>query len=1389
MATAAAVVAGTVATVGTWAAAPAQATTPSCSSVGVGMTELGGPNFYIDGGSTPAFTGAYTGYSLTNSTGSPLDDVWVSLSGFTGGALSLAPGQAAAEQIPSVANAASAPLFWYLAASAQSSNPQGYTATVYDHNPALPGSTPLCSTTGGFSSVDGTIAASANKVTGISLSTTTPPLGGTFSVTVAGNTGTIGQGLANDTQSFWMSPTVAGDWPAGSFRLVHTALTISPDGSAAPVTYHDILRLSGLGSAARDYTAVYTIEAVGFTSAPTNVQPVQEIASGTQVKHTGSYSVAIPAISPPANTSAIAVTAAPGRLDIGGGDVAYAASLSGTAGENVDSFAVTIPATASYVAGSATYAGSRIADPVASGSTLDFTGPFDLAISPEALDFAVHFGPGSGNQVTTVEGLVGVAVIDAAVGDTTGSSPATATVNVDTAPVATAGTLDVAAGSGPVTVDVSPYVSDADDDPLTVTSAGPATSGTVSVSGGVISYTPPASPGSDSFDYVVSDGRGGTATGSMAVTVTNQATQTITFPAPGALTAGGSEQLGATASSGLPVTYTTSTPAVCTVSASTLSASSSGTCSVTASQAGDATYAAASAVTASVQVALASQTITATTPTGVSAASSVTLTASASSGLPLTSTTSTPSVCTVDPSGTVTALTAGTCSIELTQPGNGTWAAATPVTVSFPVALAAQAITFPAPAGLAAGGSEQLAATASSGLPVTYATSAPAVCTVDPSGTVTALTAGTCAITASQAGDSAWAPATPMTASFAVTAAAQTITFPAPPGLTAGGSEQLAATASSGLPVTYTTSTPAVCSLAGSMVTAVGAGTCTLTASQAGNATWAPAPQVTDSLTVTSAAALAAQTITFPAPAGLTAGGSEQLAATATSGLAVTYTSTTTSVCTVDPSGTVTALAAGTCTLTADQAGDSTWAPAAPVTENLTVAAAALTVSGAAGEGEVGAPYHAGLAPSGGQGPFAWTVTAGTLPPGVTLDPATGQLEGTATAPGSYPVTVTVADAAGQSAAVEETITVAPAPATTGITLTDAAGARTTSATSTPAGADGGASMVLLDHVPLASQLTVAGGTGPFTWTANGAMPAGLTLSPGGVWQGRPVAPGTYHVTVTVTDAAGMRASETVTVTVMPPPLNSRLLAGTPDGKGYWFVTLTGHVEAFGDAALYGQPATGSAGRVVGIAAAPDGAGYWLVTDHGQVLAYGTAVSYGSAAAMTLRARVVGMAVTPDAHGYWLVAADGGVFAFGDAAFYGSMGDQWLASPVVGMAITDDGRGYWLTAADGGVFAFGDAAFAGSMAGHPLAAPVEGIAATADDRGYWLIGADGGLFTFGDAPFFGSLAGKALNAPIDGVQATPDGQGLWAVGADGGVFSYGSAPFFLSDPTEALAMP
>lgn len=951
--------AGIVAGAAVIAPADAAAVVPTCDAIGIGVTALHGPVFYTDPSNSPAMTSAYAGYKLTNSTGAALPDTWIQLSDFTGGSVALGSGQPAAEQLATFPDASSKSLFWYLTASTASSSAQNHTVTVYSHQPGLANSSVLCTASGGFSSVSNTIGANANKITSVSLSSATPTLGSTFSITVQGNTGTIGQGPpapSTDPQSLWMSPSSISGWPAGAFRLVGTHISISPDGSAAAQTSDDVLHLTNLGTASRDYTAVYTFQATGFTASNATLLPVEQIASGTQIKHTGSYPSSIPAVQPATNDLAVSVTASPVRLPGNGGTASYTATIAGTTGASLDSFTATIPSGASVVPGSVKYNDAALADPVSDGNgQLVFQGPFTLTSGTDTVTFQLSYGAHSGVKRTSIVGTVGTATIDTTPDDLTDYAPATATVVVNTAPTAQNDSVSVAANSTSDTIPVLANDTDVDNDALSITGATQPAHGSTAWTAGALGYTPtPGYVGTDSFDYTVSDGNGGTATATVTVDVSDSViAQAITFPALPDASVSASPVVTATSDSGLPVSYSSLTPSVCTVDplSGAVSLTTTGTCTIQADQDGDSTHAAAPPVLQSFTVIPADQAITFLQPADVAlAASSTSVSATADSALDVTFASSTPDVCTVNTrTGAVHLVSVGTCTIVASQPGDTTYRAAVPVTRSFAVTTTAQTITFPQPADVTlADGTTTVAATSDSGLPVTFSSRTPLVCGVAGDGTVTLVSAGTCTLEADQAGNAAYTAAAPIQQSFTVTApppAAQSITF-APIADTALLAAHVTASASadSGLAVVYSSATTSTCTVDATtgVIALRAAGTCTIQADQTGDSRYAAAAPSSQSFAIT----LTDQQITFSPLTDVTLlAGTSTATATSDSELAVALDSQTPSTCTVADSGAITLLATGACTIDATQAGGFGYAAAAPVSRTFSILRSPQTIT------------------------------------------------------------------------------------------------------------------------------------------------------------------------------------------------------------------------------------------------------------------------------------------------------------------------------------------------------------------------------------------------------------------------------------------------------------
>jgi hypothetical protein len=241
-----------------------------------------------------------------------------------------------------------------------------------------------------------------------------------------------------------------------------------------------------------------------------------------------------------------------------------------------------------------------------------------------------------------------------------------------------------------------------------------------------------------------------------------------------------------------------------------------------------------------------------------------TVTAKASSGLPVTLTIDATSAAVCSLSGsTVSFIGEGTCRSDANQPGNGEYNAAPQEQLSFavgPDVRPAQTISFTStvPAGATIGASYEVAAEATSKLAVTFTidASSAAICTITGS-TVTFTAAGTCTIDANQPGSTAYKAAPQAQQSATVAQRPQTIVFgtAAPVSATVGGpAYSVSASASSGLPVALSVDAASggVCSISGTSVSFIGAGTCTIDANQGGNAEYAPAAQAQQSFGVLS---------------------------------------------------------------------------------------------------------------------------------------------------------------------------------------------------------------------------------------------------------------------------------------------------------------------------------------------------------------------------------------------------------------------------------------------------------------------------------------------------------------------------------------------------------
>jgi hypothetical protein len=169
-----------------------------------------------------------------------------------------------------------------------------------------------------------------------------------------------------------------------------------------------------------------------------------------------------------------------------------------------------------------------------------------------------------------------------------------------------------------------------------------------------------------------------------------------------------------------------------------------------------------------------------------------------------------------------------------------------------------------------------------------------------------------------------------------VTAQPQTITFGALSNRVINTAAfNLSATASSGLAVIFVSQTPTICTVTGTRATLLAVGTCTFRASQSGDSSYSAAANVDQSFSI----AQQTQTITFAAlPSRILSTVTFDLNAATSSGLLASYTSLTTSVCTVNGERLLT-IALGTCTVRASQAGNSKVVAATSADQSFAVVA------------------------------------------------------------------------------------------------------------------------------------------------------------------------------------------------------------------------------------------------------------------------------------------------------------------------------------------------------------------------------------------------------------------------------------------------------------------
>jgi hypothetical protein len=184
------------------------------------------------------------------------------------------------------------------------------------------------------------------------------------------------------------------------------------------------------------------------------------------------------------------------------------------------------------------------------------------------------------------------------------------------------------------------------------------------------------------------------------------------------------------------------------------------------------------------------------------------------------------------------------------------------------------------------------------------------------------------------------------------------------------------------------------------------------------------------------------------------------------------------------------------------------------LTVNAAVAALTVTTTSLPGA-QIGKPYSATLAATGGTPPLTWSITAGSLPAGLSLTPASGVIAGTPSAAvNSDALTFTVTDSNVPAKQASANLALSVAASSISISITPRAAALTI-------GQAASLSVATNDPLGVTWSLTPAGGTFAPAQSANGTS---TTFT-------APIAAGTYTITATSVTDPTQSGSATLGVT------------------------------------------------------------------------------------------------------------------------------------------------------------------------------------------------------------------------------------------------------------------
>jgi alpha-tubulin suppressor-like RCC1 family protein len=410
----------------------------------------------------------------------------------------------------------------------------------------------------------------------------------------------------------------------------------------------------------------------------------------------------------------------------------------------------------------------------------------------------------------------------------------------------------------------------------------------------------------------------------------------------------------------------------------------------------------------------------------------------------------------------------------------------------------------------------------------------------------------------------------------------------------------------------------------------------------------------------------------------------------------------------------------------------------------------AMGVNGVAGF-QVGAPAGLGLGSA---------ITSGSLPNGVTLNVATGFLEGTpspiTTGTNTFNFTVTTYNGTGQSSQAYA-LTVMNASTTTAAPKFD---------TTKPIGyANYAVGQAASYDV---SAVSTSANTVNYSRIA-GTLPPGMTLQSTGIVKGTPTTPGTYQFTIAASDSKGV-AAQTFTIKVSADTPNqglgqySSFAAGSSGGQGLNY-TAYASLRSDGTIVTWGDSASGGAGA----SGVPTQAGFVQIAQTSKAFAAlrydGTIQAWGDSG--------FGATGAPTDSGFSRLFSNGTAFAAlkpdGSLVSWGGSSAGGTGAPT-GTGYTQiftNNEAMVAMKADGSLTAWGNTDIGGS--GAPSGTGY--VTITSNASAFAALRSDGSITAWGDTVKGGQLPTIPTNNSYIAIYSNP--YGFAALRGDGTITSWG----------------